>query len=140
MKQFILSGLLFCFVQACFSQKNVLTIRELNKSMENAFNSNDMLKVASLYLDSAIISGGRSHITGRTNIDNYWLTLKDKSASWKLEIDAVEDYESIIIQRGKSYLTFSSNSVQRQSNVKFLLVWKKVDSGYKILYDYFSML
>jgi ketosteroid isomerase-like protein len=112
----------------------------LNKSMEAAFNANDMLKVASLYLDSAIISGGRSHISGRNNLDNYWLTLKDKSATWKLETDAIEDYGQLIIQRGRSYLTFSSNGVQRQSNVKFLLVWKKVDNSYRILYDYFSML
>ncbi len=113
---------------------------ELNKQMEKLFAQNDMKGVAAFYLDTAIISGGRMTVTGRANIDNYWLSLKDQGATWKLEIDAIEDYGQLVIQRGRSYLTQNSGGAQRSSNVKFLLIWKKIGNEYKVLYDYYSML
>jgi ketosteroid isomerase-like protein len=112
-------------------------ITALNKEMEKAFNNNDMQKVATFYLDSAVILGGGMNLTGRTNIDNYWLSLKDKAASWKLEIDKIEDYDNIVIQRGRSYLSSGSGI---QSNVRFILIWKKTGGSYKILYDSFTRL
>jgi ketosteroid isomerase-like protein len=115
-------------------------IRTLNNEMEQAFNANNMDKVSSFYLDNAIISGGRINVTGRKDIDNYWLSMKDKSARWKLEIESIENYGEVVIQRGKSYLVFTSNGSERQSNVRFLLIWKKTGTSYRVLYDYFSML
>ena len=95
-----------------------------------------MLRVSAFYLDSSVISGGRMNVTGRSGIDNYWLSLKDKSAKWRLEIDSVEDYGEIVIQKGKSFLS----STNMQSNVRFVLIWKKVNDNYRILYDlFFSM-
>jgi ketosteroid isomerase-like protein len=121
-----------------FSQPTVADkIAALNKEMEKSFNNNDMLKVAAFYLDSAVILGGGSNITGRVNIDNYWTSLKDKGATWRLEIDKVEDYGDIVIQRGRSYLTFSP---ERKSNVRFILIWKKTGDSYKALYDSFTRL
>ncbi len=112
-------------------------ITALNKEMEQAFNSNDMLKVSTLYLDSAAIVGGGMIVTGRKAIDNYWLSLKDKSAKWKPEIDKIEDYDQVVIQQGRSYLSFSSGG---QSNVRFILTWKKTGDSYNILYDTFTRL
>ncbi len=131
-----LLSLLFCSIVS--AQKENPAIRQLTKDMETAFNSNDMLKVSAFYLDSAGLSGGRSYVTGRNNIDNYWLALKDKSGVWKLEIDSIEDYGDIVLQRGRSYLSHKSGETQHQSNVRFLLVWKKTGQSYKILYDYYS--
>ena len=124
-----------------FSQSNVPgKITALNKEMEKDFNSNNMLKVAAYYLDSAVILGGGMNLTGRTSIDNYWLSLKDKAANWRLEIDKIEDYDNIVIQRGRSYLTSTSNGAERQSNVRFILIWKKTGDSYKVLYDSFTRL
>ncbi|HEY0067026.1 MAG TPA: nuclear transport factor 2 family protein [Flavisolibacter sp.] len=134
----LLTALFLLFCSIVSAQKDNTAIRELTKDMETAFNSRDMLKVSALYLDSAGISGGRQYITGRNNIDNYWLSLKDRNAEWKLETDGIEDYGDVVLQRGRSYLTFKSGETQRQSNVRFLLVWKKTGQSYKILYDYFS--
>jgi ketosteroid isomerase-like protein len=92
-----------------FSQPDVTNkIIALNKEMENAFNNNDMGKVASFYLDSATILGGGMNLIGKINIDNYWLSLKDKGSKWRLEIDKIEDYDNIVIQRGRSYLSSGS--------------------------------
>ena len=120
------------------AQSNVSEkITALNKEMEKAFNNNDMLKVAAFYLDSAVVIGGGMNVTGRINIDNYWLSLKDRAAVWKLEIDKIEDYDVIVIQRGRSYLSSGSGM---QSNVRFILIWKKTGDSYKVLYDSFTRL
>src|SRR5687767_10677434 len=56
-------------------------IKSLNSEMEKSFMENDMLKVASFYLDTALISaGGRMNIYGRKAIDQYWVSMKDKGA------------------------------------------------------------
>ena len=121
-----------------FSQLNVENIiSRLNKEMEKDFNKNDMLAVSAYYLDSAVILGGGMNITGRKSIDNYWLSLKDKTATWKLEIDKIEDHETIVIQRGRSYLKMGEGN---QSNVRFILIWKRSGNTYKVLYDFFTRL
>jgi len=135
-KYFILLSLLGC-TTAAFSQTIPDKITALNKEMEKAFNNNDLSKVAGFYLDSAVILGGGMNLTGRKNIDNYWLSLKDQNASWRLEIDKIEDYDNIVIQGGRSYLSFGSGG---QSNVRFILTWKKAGDSYKVLYDSFTRL
>ena len=133
---FLLTIMLSC--AGAFSQSKVADkITALNKEMETDFNSNNMLKVAAMYLDSAVILGGGTNLTGRTNLDNYWLSLKDKGATWKLEIDKIEDHGDIVIQRGRSYLTMGPD---RQSNVRFILIWKKTANSYKVLYDSYTRL
>ncbi len=112
-------------------------IIELNKEMEKQFNRNEMLNVSAFYLDSALIIGGGANLTGRPNIDNYWLSLKDKGATWKLEIDKIEDFDQVVIQRGRSYLSSGSGM---QSNVRFILIWKKTGDSYKVLYDSYMRL
>ena len=99
-------------------------INALTKGMEQDFNANKMKAVADYYLDSATIVGGGMNVSGRKDIDSYWMSLQDKSAAWKLESDKIEDYDKIVIQRGRSYLTFASGG---QSNVRFILIWKKTD-------------
>ena len=125
----------------CFSQsKASVSIRQLNKEMEDHFNKNDMQTVSSFYLDSSVISGGRMRITGRSGIDNYWQMMKGKGYNWKLVIDSIEDYDQIVIQNGKSYLSKIENGTEKQMNTRFLLIWKKTGDSYKIIYDLFSSL
>lgn len=108
--------------------------------MENNFNANEMEKVSAYYIDTALISGGGMNVTGRKNIDNYWMSLKGRGAKWRLEVDGIEDYGQLVIQRGRSYLTFSNDGTERQSNVRFVLIWRKEGDSYKIIYDLFTRL
>lgn len=125
----------------CYSQSKAdVSIKQLNKAMEDYFNKNDMQNVSAFYLDSSVISGGRMRITGRNGLDNYWLMMKDKGYNWKLIIDSIEDYGQIVIQNGKSYLTKTENGAEKQMNTRFLLIWKKTGDSYKIIYDLFSSL
>jgi hypothetical protein len=63
--------------------------------------------------------------------------MQDKSATWKLETDKIEDYDKIVIQRGRSYLASASGM---KSNVRFIVIWKKTGDTYRILYDSFTRL
>ena len=138
MKTILSILLLTLYSLSTFSQSKVPDkITALNREMETDFNSNNMLKVAAMYLDSALLLGGGTNVTGRSNIDNYWLSLKDKGGTWKLEIDKIEDYGDIVIQRGRSYLSFGPD---RQSNVRFILTWKRTGNSYKVLYDVYTRL
>jgi ketosteroid isomerase-like protein len=141
-KTIMFSSALFFFTSS-FAQTSVVEqIKALNSAMEKSFMDNDMLKVASFYADTALISGGgRMNVYGRKAIDQYWVSLKDKGAQWKLEVDSVEEFGSYVLQRGRSYLKFKgSDGVERQSNVRFFIVWKKAGDSYKILNDTFTRL
>ncbi len=139
-KIFLIIAFVTCFF-ASYAQSTVQDkIEALNKEMENSFRENDMLKVASFYLDTALISGGRMNITGRIRIDQYWMSLKDKNGKWKLETESTDDFGSYVLQRGRSYLKFKLNGTEKESNVRFFIIWKKIDEGYKILYDVFTRL
>jgi ketosteroid isomerase-like protein len=139
-KIFLITALVTCFF-ASYAQSTIQDkIEALNKEMENSFRENDMLKVASFYLDTALISGGRMNITGRKGINQYWMSLKDKSGQWKLETESTEDFGSYVLQRGKSFLKHTINGIVQESNVHFFIIWKKTDDNYKILYDVFTRL
>jgi len=129
----VVFGSKYSYSQSIVSDK----ITALNKEIENAFNSNNMEKVAAFYSDSAVVMGGGMNVTGRSALDKYWMSFKDRGSSWKLEIDKIEDFGNIVIQRGRSYLTSTSGG---QSNVRFLLIWKKSGDTYKVLYDTFTRL
>jgi ketosteroid isomerase-like protein len=141
--------MLFLFIaimglHTAFSQNTVQEkIGELNREMEKRFRENDMMGVAALYLDSALISaGGRMNVTGRTAIDRYWMGLKDQGAQWKLEIDLIEDFGNYVLQRGRSYLKYrpQANGSQQESNVRFFIVWKKTGDSYRIEKDIYTRL
>ena len=133
----LVTGLLIIHACICAQSNAMDKINALTKEMEQDFNANNMLKVSAVYLDTAAMLGGGMNVTGREGIDAYWMSLKDKSASWKLETDKIEDYDKVVIQRGRSYLSSASGM---KSNVRFILIWKKVGNSYRILYDSFTRL
>ena len=49
------------------------TIENLNKEMEKVFNANDMAATAAFYSDDAEIVASNYLVTGRKNLDKYWL-------------------------------------------------------------------
>jgi ketosteroid isomerase-like protein len=116
-------------------------IDSLNKEMEKVFNENDMVKVAAFYTDDAEIAGQSYSVRGRKNIDNYWLSLKDKGRGWKLEVIEVGGFGEFIYQLGKSDLKhLSGNDPNPVSSVtNFIVIWKlQPDGSYKIFKDYLT--
>src|SRR5687768_15647897 len=91
-------------------------IRLLNQQMENAFNANDMQKVAAFYSDDAeIVYDNGYTVKGRTNLDNYWASLKDKGRGWKLAVVEVGGDGEIVFQLGKSDLKHMDGTKEANS-------------------------
>jgi len=146
MKKLIVLLAIHCFTTSLFAQtdnaernKERTTIENLNKEMERVFNANDMVATAAFYSDDAEIVASNYLVTGRKNLDNYWLSLKDKGRGWKLtviEIDRTGDY---LYQLGNSDLTYIVNGKETRSVTNFVLIWKKQkDNSYKIFRDYLT--
>jgi ketosteroid isomerase-like protein len=116
------------------------TIRLLNQQMEDAFNANDMQKVAAFYSDDAeIVYDNGYTVKGRTNLDNYWGSLKDKGRGWKLTVVEVGGDGEIIFQLGKSDLKHMNGTKETSSVTNFIVLWKKQSDGsYKIFRDYLT--
>ena len=102
MKKLIVLLTIHCFITSLFAQtdnteknKERVAIEKLNREMEKVFNANDMGATAAFYSDDAEIVASNYVVKGRKNLDNYWLSLKDKGRGWKLtviEIGGTGDY------------------------------------------------
>lgn len=115
------------------------TIDSLNKAMEKIFNNNDMAGTAAFYSDDAEIIASNYTVSGRKNLDNYWLSLKDKGRGWKLEVTEIGGTGEYLYQLGKSDLTYLANGATTKSVTNFVLLWKKQKDGtYKIFRDYLT--
>lgn len=114
-------------------------IEKLNKKMEDVFNANDMAATAALYSDDAEIIGANYRVAGRKNLDNYWLSLKDRGKGWKLTVIEIGGTGDYIYQLGNSDLTYLVNGKETKSVTNFVLIWKKQsDNSYKIFRDYLT--
>ena len=107
--------------------------------MERVFNANDMAATAAFYSDDAEIAGANYSVTGRANLDKYWLNLKDRGKGWKLTVIEIGGTGDYIYQLGNSDLTYLVNGKESKSVTNFVLIWKKQKDGtYKIFKDYLT--
>ena len=130
----------FLFAQSTVDRSKIkTTIESLNREMEKVFNANDMAATAAFYSDDAEISGSNYVVTGRKNLDNYWLSLKDRGRGWKLTVIEIGGTDDYIYQLGNSDLTYIVNGKETKSVTNFVLIWKKQkDNSYKIFRDYLT--
>ena len=146
MKKITILLTLHCIISGLFAQnsnperdKIKTTIENLNKEMERVFNANDMAATAAFYSDDAEISGSNYSVTGRKNLDNYWLSLKDRGRGWKLKVIEIGGTGDYIYQLGNSDLTYLVNGKETKSVTNFVLIWKKQkDGNYKIFKDWLT--
>jgi ketosteroid isomerase-like protein len=147
MKKIALILVLQCSVLAVAAQvgskaernKIKMTIDSLNKEMERVFNANDMAGTAAFYSDDAEIVAPDYLVSGRINLDNYWMALKGLGLGWKLEVVEIGGTGDYIYQLGKSDLTYLVNGKSTKAITNFVLLWKKQEDGnYKIFRDYLT--
>ena len=144
MKRIIIIALCLVTLQTVHAQdsmKNVKTIiQQLNKDMEDAFNKNDMMKVAAFYSEDAEITADNYNVQGKKNIDQYWAALKDKGRGWKLSVFEVGGQGEYVYQLGTSDLNYLNNKDKEQRSViNFILIWKlDKDNVYRIFRDYLT--
>ena len=114
-------------------------IDSLNRAMERAFNSGDMMAVSRFYADDAKLMGPRNDdVQGRAAIDRYWSGIRNPK-SWKLEVIEVGGDRRTAYQVGRSTLVSAdANGVDRTSVSRFTVIWKRQPDGQmKIHLDFY---
>ena len=112
-------------------------IEALNRDMESALRKGDLLAVARFYSDDAILLGPRGQrIEGRDAIDRYWTGLRGPK-DWKLTIDKLGGDPQTVYQIGRSRLVTEDGGRETVSEVEFVVVWRRQESGdtYRIEVD-----
>ena len=143
--------MLLILIQSCFlvvfaqpgnntgSESLYKTIDSLNRAMEKAFNTNDMAGTAAFYSDDAQIIASNYSVGGRKDLDNYWLSLKDRGRGWKLTVTEIGGNGEFLYQLGNSDLTYMVKGAETKSITNFVLIWKRqTDGSYKIFRDYLT--
>ncbi len=100
--------------------------------MEQAMRDNDLAKVASFYADDGILlnSNGQRQGGSRQALEEYWQGF-GQGVDWSLITHSVEGVDGLIVQRGKSVLTYISpgDDERRTGIVEFILLWQRDDEG-----------
>ena len=104
-------------------------IEAANRALEERFRAGDVLGVADLYADDALlICPGGLRVEGREEIDDYWSQF-ERPIDWRLEIHEIEGTDQIAWERGTSHLTQERDGAALTSKVEFLLVWRREPDG-----------
>lgn len=114
-------------------------VRELNKQLEEAFRSGDMVKAVDFYADDAIviIPGGKK-IQGRKAIYEYLGSLKE-TKDFRLEVTDVNGSGKVLYQLGTVTFSAETNGMLQTHSTDHVKVWKRgSDWDYKISVDSFN--
>jgi len=140
----LLLFLLWVFNMSAQTTKDTSIVKKqimlLNQQMEEAFNKNDMNTVAAFYADDGeIVYDNDYTVKGRTNLDKYWLDLKDLGRGWKLTVVEIGGQGEFVYQLGRSDLKYMRQGKEASSITNFVLLWRKQNDGtYKIFRDYLT--
>lgn len=106
-------------------------IVEANRELERRFGAGDMLGVAAMYTDDALLLGpGATRVEGRDAVDAYWTRIAEP-VDWTLEVFEVRGGRGIAHQLGRSTLVVGmpDSDETRTSIVDFALVWTRTGDG-----------
>lgn len=117
-------------------QPYVLEITERNRHLEEQFKSGNLLGVADLYADDALLldaQGGRR--SGRAEIDAHWTRI-EAPRDWRLDVKRVFGSDGLAYELGRSHLTTIQGGQEETAVVDFLLLWRRqADGQWKIALD-----
>jgi len=110
-------------------------IEALSRELEERFRTGNLLGIADLYADDAILISSTARIEGREAIDAYWSQIT-APVDWRLEIFEIGGSEELAYQLGRSQQVRRRDNAEHTSVVDFLLIWKKDAHGdWKIAVD-----
>jgi ketosteroid isomerase-like protein len=109
------------------------------KIMMQAYAKKDMLAIARFYADDAVIASGRSTISGRKAIDQFWRNLRVLGRSWTLATNSIEVHNDLALLDGYAIARSVQGGKEVELKTRFLMVWKQQkDGSWKIARDYYS--
>lgn len=107
----------------------VREIEAKNRHLEQQFRAGNLLDVADVYADDAVLLDARGARTaGREEIDAYWSAIENP-LDWRLEIKRIRGSEVIAYETGTSYLKTLREGVEHTAVSHFLLLWRREPGG-----------
>lgn len=116
----------------------VRAIQERNRELELLFGAGDLLGVADVYADDAVLVDAHGQRTrGRAEIDAYWSAI-ESPVEWRLEIRSIRGSDEVAYELGTSHLTTRRDGALSTSVSEFLLLWRhEPDGAWRIELDAF---
>jgi len=103
-------------------------IEALSRELEERFRAGDLLGIADLYADDAILISPTARTEGREAIDAYWSAIT-VPVGWRLDISEIGGSEELAYELGRSHRVRREDNAEHTSVVDFLLSWKKDAQG-----------
>jgi uncharacterized protein (TIGR02246 family) len=108
---------------------HVRALEERNRHLEQQFQAGNLLGVADVYADDAVLVDARGQrTTGREEIDAYWSAI-ESPIQWRLETRSIRGSDAVAYQLGTSHLTTRRDGELHTSVTEFLLFWRKEENG-----------
>ncbi len=103
----------------------VREIEARNRHMEQQFRAGNLLDVADVYADEAVLLDARGARTaGREEIDAYWSAF-EHPLDWRLKIKRIRGSDVIAYEVGTSYLSTLRDGQPFTAVSHFLLLWRR---------------
>jgi uncharacterized protein (TIGR02246 family) len=105
-------------------------------ALEQRFRTGDVLGVADLYADDAIlIAADGRRVEGRDEIDAYWSEFAEPLA-WTREIDEIGGSDELAWERGTATLVEEQSGTPETSIADYIVLWRRTNEGeWRILLD-----
>jgi uncharacterized protein (TIGR02246 family) len=100
-----------------------------NRRLEELFRAGDLLGVADLYADDAVLIDERGRrTTGREEIDAAWSAI-ESPLEWRLELRALHGSDALAYESGTSLLTTRQNGGRTTAAAHYLFLWRREPGG-----------
>jgi len=100
-----------------------------NRHLEQQFRAGNLLGVADVYTDDAVLLDARGERTsGREEIDAYWSAI-ESPVDWHLAVSTVRGSDALAYETGVSSLTTRRDGVLHTSVNQFLVLWRRDAAG-----------
>jgi len=128
-------GLLLLTLSACSSAGNsgrpryFLEIEARNRHLESAFQAGNLLGVADVYADDAVLIDAHGKRTsGRSEIDEFWSAI-EKPVALELELRTLRGSEAVAYETGVSRMTTRQAGELATVESEFMLLWRRDPDG-----------
>jgi len=107
-----------------------------NQRLVDLFRAGDLLGVADLYAEEAVIQApDGTRKAGREEIDEHWTAIESPVA-WRLEADTIAGSEALAYETGTARMTTRQGEALVTVVTHFLIVWRQDAAGiWRILLD-----
>lgn len=110
-------------------------IEAMNRLLEERFRARDLLGLANLYADDALVIRPDSRLEGREAIDAYLASLPEP-VDLRLKIFEIGGSDPLAYQLGRSYRVSRKDAVEHTTVLDTLYLWAKDEKGaWKITVD-----